>query len=180
MGFDKEQLRAEAHVWAQRRSADGVDAADVTAALTHALEFIESLPGDDQAERAGRRPRPGAGAPSTEASLPPAPEALRRLVGQAGSRPRRIQPGIQWSRDRWKEAFPEHGDLLDSLPELLDRDAVRRVAKDSHLNPGHAVTAFVVATPCPQGVDLLGAPRVETSMMTLSAVRPASIGTYDP
>ena len=144
MGPEKAQLRREAIAWARRRSIDGVDAAVVAASLEHVLEFINSLPGHGQAGPVRARPRPDTGAPFAPGSILPAPEALRRLIGPAGSHARRIQPGIPWPRDRWKKDFPEHGELLDSLPDLLDREGVRRVAKDAHLDPNHAVAAFVV------------------------------------
>ena len=53
------------------------------------------------------------------------------------------QPGIPWPRARWAEAFPQHRRLLDQLPELLTREAVRAVCAQQPPTPQGALAGFV-------------------------------------
>jgi Putative 8-oxoguanine DNA glycosylase OGG-like protein len=69
--------------------------------------------------------------------------ALDQLVREwtADGRPRQV--GIEWPRDRWVKAFPEHRPLLRDLPHLLDRDAVRRVAGRAPESASASQEAFI-------------------------------------
>jgi hypothetical protein len=58
----------------------------------------------------------------------------------AGSRP---QQGMTWPRDRWITYLPQHADALRALPELLDRDRVRRACSDPALDAARAEDAFL-------------------------------------
>lgn len=72
------------------------------------------------------------------------PAAVIRVVRswQANGRP--AQPGMLWQRKRWLASFPESGNVLDSLPEYLDRATVRTACLDASRSPTAALDAFLV------------------------------------
>lgn len=73
------------------------------------------------------------------------PTAVARIANAWIDGGRRPQPGIAWPRDRWKAAFPEHSELLDRLPDTLDRRTVRRHGPLAARGRRQAETAFIVA-----------------------------------
>ena len=54
------------------------------------------------------------------------PAPVVRIVNAWIKGGRQPQPPIPWPRDRWKESFPQHSELLDGLPDALDRSTVAR------------------------------------------------------
>jgi hypothetical protein len=56
--------------------------------------------------------------------------------------PRSTQPGICWPADRWAARFPDHCDLIDTLPNPLDRGHVRN-AVQGRLAVGDTEGAFL-------------------------------------
>lgn len=71
-----------------------------------------------------------------------APAALAQLVDRWRQQGQPQQPGIPWSRTDWLAAFPEHADHLRSLPDPLDRAAVRATCHAAADSPEDAVRAF--------------------------------------
>ncbi len=71
------------------------------------------------------------------------PDRLVHLVRSSGG-VHVHQPGIDWPTDRWVRRFPQHADLVRSLPNPLDRSAVRSVVSDQVV-ADDVECAFVVA-----------------------------------
>ena len=80
----------------------------------------------------------------TQPMTTPVPEPLRELVSRWRSTGSPTQPGIPWPRDRWIKDFPAHGDILGTMPELLDRAAVR-TACDGAADDAHAAEGAFIA-----------------------------------
>lgn len=72
------------------------------------------------------------------------PRPVCELVRSWSDRGRPAQPGIEWDRKQWIDAFPEHRDLLESLPDALDRLSVATHARDASAGNLEARRAFVV------------------------------------
>jgi hypothetical protein len=49
-----------------------------------------------------------------------------------------------WSKDTWRKEFPQHADLINRLPERVDRATALSFARDVY-SPEAAVEAFIVA-----------------------------------
>jgi hypothetical protein len=77
-------------------------------------------------------------------SIPP-PDDLRILAETWIKEGRPAQPGIRWPRTRWETWFPNQRELFRSLPVLLDRPAVRRVAATAADGEGASERAFLAA-----------------------------------
>lgn len=54
------------------------------------------------------------------------------------------QPAFRWSRRAWVTSFLSHRELLDSLPDLIDRRVATEQARDAD-NPESAIGALIVA-----------------------------------
>jgi hypothetical protein len=74
-----------------------------------------------------------------------APHAVRELIDAWRAAGRPSQPGIRWPRDRWIDAFPQQCQLLQGLPDAVDRAAIRAAARQAADGPTQAVDAFVAA-----------------------------------
>lgn len=75
--------------------------------------------------------------------LDPVPATLRDLVASYLEAGRPPQPGIRWPRGRWVDAFPEHTEMLEGMPGLLDRDALKALCSDAAGSAEAAERAFV-------------------------------------
>ena len=60
---------------------------------------------------------------------------------RAEGKPR--QPGMAWPRERWIRLFPDQRDALHALPDLLDRDIVRRACEAAAADDASAQRAFL-------------------------------------
>lgn len=72
-----------------------------------------------------------------------------------------MQTGIAWPRDSWVKRFPHLTDGLESLPDLVDRDVVKRHAAGAGVSPGAAEWGFIVAMVWGYGTTGYGPWRVE-------------------
>lgn len=73
----------------------------------------------------------------------PVPVALN-YAAAAWRRDPTPQSAFPWSRRSWGAYFPSHGELLESLPDRIDRRAATEQARDAD-KPESAIGAFIVA-----------------------------------
>lgn len=72
---------------------------------------------------------------------PPTPAALEERLNSPPS----LQRGFAWNRSKWGAVvhdLPSASALLDGLPSVVDRDAIREVVQ-ANLDPEHVLGAFV-------------------------------------
>jgi hypothetical protein len=53
------------------------------------------------------------------------------------------QQGMAWPRERWIDHLPEHEGLLEAVPDVLDRETVRRACADANVDGTRAAAAFI-------------------------------------
>lgn len=141
MTWDKPELQAAASRWGHVLQEAGRSEADAESAVGTVLDFLDWLPPVDRhLDSVPRTPPPDAGSPGAEAIVP---SQVRQLLTWVGTRQRPRQPGIPWPRDRWRQTFPDLMDLFASLPDLLDRETVKKVARRAHEDDQKALEAFV-------------------------------------
>jgi len=121
----------------------------ITTYVGDARRFVDWLDGGRPTARSWT-PRPhlprgvtGAFRRVPSVGLIPPPPALRELVRSWVASGRPGQVGIAWPRDRWTRALPRQRSLLHGLPDLLDRDAVRRVAAGAAESEAASEAAFI-------------------------------------
>jgi hypothetical protein len=72
-----------------------------------------------------------------------APIAVEKLISSWKQDGCPSQRGIAWPRQRWISQLPEHTDVFNSLPERLNREAVRAACIDACSSSERAISAFV-------------------------------------
>jgi len=50
---------------------------------------------------------------------------------------------MAWPRERWIDHLPEHEGLLEAVPDVLDRETVRRACADANVDGTRAAAAFI-------------------------------------
>ena len=88
--------------------------------------------------------------------VPPSLDDVLSLAQSLGP-----QPGISWPRRRWTEAFPQHRRLLNELPDLLTREAVRTACAGEPQTPQGSLEAFIVCMAWGHGGTGYGVYRTE-------------------
>lgn len=73
------------------------------------------------------------------------PVPIKLLVEHWREAERPAQEGILWPRERWLRAFGQHAELIEGLPERLDRGAVRAACLDAPIGQAPAVRAFLAS-----------------------------------
>jgi hypothetical protein len=148
MRWTTEDLEAALRKWEQRLAQDGKRPLTITTYVRDARAFLAYLNGVTQRRRSTSNhrasSRSNARSPQRNESTQ-AFDELGRLSRQWIRSGSARQRGIAWPRDRWTTAFPEHATLLASLPDRLDREGVRNVAKRAGDGPRQAVEALVVS-----------------------------------
>lgn len=72
-----------------------------------------------------------------------APVAVVEVLSRWSVSGKQTQPGSAWSRGAWVAAFPAHAEMLNGLPELIDRDAVRAICARAASDDDSAEAAFI-------------------------------------
>ena len=70
-------------------------------------------------------------------------DPVRRVVDTWRDAGSPLQEGIAWPRQRWIDALPSHATMFASLPERLDRIAVRRACARGAASPVDAERSFL-------------------------------------
>ena len=78
-------------------------------------------------------------------TAPPLPQTLRELSQRWNQVGRPPQRPIPWSRSGWSAALPEQAEFIASLPNPINRAAVRDLAQSAASSPDAATAAFVAA-----------------------------------
>lgn len=91
----------------------------------------------------GERPIPGS-AEGQSNSASQVPRAVEEAVSEWRRRGQPAQSPTSYPREAWADRFPEHRELITSLPERLDRAAVREAIAQLDAQPGWATRSFVV------------------------------------
>ena len=78
-------------------------------------------------------------------TAPPLPPTLRELSQRWNQVGRPPQKPIPWSRPAWAAALPEQAEFVASLPNPIDRAAVRDLAQSAASSPEAATAAFVTS-----------------------------------
>lgn len=71
------------------------------------------------------------------------PPALDKLMTRWRADGGQAQAGMTWPRERWIERLSGHQAVLEALPDVLDREAVRRACSDAAMDATRAEVAFV-------------------------------------
>jgi hypothetical protein len=79
------------------------------------------------------------------------PDAIVEVVSSWQTHGRPQQPAIRWPRARWLASFPDSAELLDSLPDRLDRATVQAACLKAAHSPQAAWHAFMVVMLWGQG-----------------------------
>jgi hypothetical protein len=111
--------------------------------LGDARRFIDWLTGESApvASALARRSVIRRRHPLMSRSTPPA--TLIELLSEWQRAARPQQPGIAWPKGRWLTYFPDQGETLRGMPQLLDRPAVREIASRAADGLAQAEAAFV-------------------------------------
>lgn len=94
------------------------------------------------------------------AAGPPEPVAATLAAWEAAGRPR--AGPVAWPRERWIESFPEHEDVLQSLPDHLSADTARAAMAALPTGVAAAVPALLVSCTWGFGPAKQGAVRTRT------------------
>ena len=141
MAWSRDELIAAVDGYAKELEASGLPRHYEQLASREAGRFVAWLrPRDGPADTVASAPRaPSSGGPSANALC----EELRYLVDAciAAGKPR--QPPIDWRRDHWVAAFPEHTDFLLGLPDRVDRASVAAVCTHASESDEAPVRAFI-------------------------------------
>jgi hypothetical protein len=73
------------------------------------------------------------------------PPAVTRIVRSWIDSGRPPQPSIAWPRERWIRSLPSYRELLENLPETLNRQVVAMYGEAAESGYRQAVEAFVAA-----------------------------------
>jgi hypothetical protein len=84
------------------------------------------------------------------------PDAIVEVVSSWQARGCPRQPAIGWPRARWLDRFPDSAELLESLPDRLDRARVQAACLEAAHSPQAAWHAFMVVMVWGQGMTGYG------------------------
>jgi hypothetical protein len=106
------------------------------------------------------------------------PDAVKALIDTWRAGGMALQPPTIWPRQRWLQSLPGYADTLNSLPDALDREAVRYACRDATRDGSSATAAFVAVMVWGFGLVGFGSYRTGRALATpgaperlLSAVR---------
>ena len=149
MTWTKDELDQALIEYEDQLVAAGRTPGTISTYVGDARRFVDWLSGDRPARASDskRTGRPRApllkGRLARVGGLIPPPRALEDLVRHWITTGRPDQIAIAWPRDRWMNAFPQHRSMIGSLPDLLDRAAVRRIAARAADGEAASEAAFV-------------------------------------
>ena len=92
------------------------------------------------------------------------PPSVLRVFQEWDARGRPAQAAADWQRDRWLAAIPRHTQMLEALPDRLDRSTVRRLVLEQPLTASGMFEAMVIVYAWGWSMTSVGVTRAQTAL----------------